>query len=254
MAAHLPISQVVQVERPGARGRVVIVCEHASNRFPLPYGTLGLTSAERCAHIAWDPGALGVARGLARRLDTVLVRACTSRLIYDLNRPPHAAGAMAETSEIYPIPGNRGITPDDRVGRTRAVYLPFHRRLQAEIATRLARGALDALITVHSFTPVYRGQRREVEFGVIHDADDGLARAIADRDCGLVTRLNEPYSASDGVAHTLAMHATPFGLPHAMLEIRNDLIADDQAQQAMADRLAPVIRSAIEEVAGCRAG
>ncbi|HRM75798.1 MAG TPA: PhzF family phenazine biosynthesis protein, partial [Paracoccus sp. (in: a-proteobacteria)] len=82
---------------------------------------------------------------------------------------------------------------------------------------------------------------------VIHDADDRLAHAIAARDCGLVTRLNEPYSAADGVAHMLARHATPLGLRHAMLELRNDLIATPQAQAAMAARLAPVIRAAITE-------
>ena len=117
------------------------------------------------------------------------------------------------------------------------------------MADRLAAGPPPVLITIHSFTPTYFGQTRDVEFGVIHDADDRLARAITVEDTGMVTRLNEPYSASDGVAHTLARHATPMGLAHAMLEIRNDLIATQQDAAAMASRLAQVLRSASRGVA-----
>ena len=240
------------LERPEAPGRVVLVCEHAANLFPARWGDLGLSAAQRAAHIAWDPGALGLARGLAARLEAPLLRAKLSRLIYDLNRPPQAEGAMPVRSEIHDIPGNAGLSAAARLARTEALYLPFHAQLRALIARRLALGLDPVLITVHSFTPVYFGAPRAVEFGVIHDADPRLARAIAQigaAESGLVTRLNEPYSAADGVAHTLALHATPMGLPHAMLEIRNDLIATPEAQAAMADRLAPVILAALERIA-----
>ncbi len=245
MTDHAPF---FRIEGRDAPGPVVLVCEHASNAFPAPWDDgLGLSADQREAHIAWDPGALGLARGLARQLDAALIHATASRLIYDLNRPPHAPGAMPERSEIHDIPGNAALPADERLARTQAHYIPFHAALADLLACRLARGSRPVLITVHSFTPVFHGQPREVEFGVIHDADDRLARAIAARDCGLLTRLNEPYSAADGVAHMLARHATPLGLPHAMLEIRNDLIATPQAQAAMAARLAPVIRAAITE-------
>lgn len=251
MVAHLPVAQVVRVERRRASGRVLIVCEHASNDFPPGWGDLGLSTDQRQTHIAWDPGALGLARALSRNLDAPLVRAGVTRLIYDLNRPPQAPGAMAAQSEFHLIPGNRDLPPAERLHRTRALYLPFHRRLSAEIAARLATGTLDALITVHSFTPVYAGRPRAVELGVIHDADDRFARRVlahAQALTGLDARLNEPYSAADGVAHTLALHATPMGLPHAMLEIRNDLIADAPAQRAMAARLAPALAAALSEL------
>ncbi|MBD3764064.1 MAG: N-formylglutamate amidohydrolase [Rhodobacterales bacterium] len=235
------------VENREATGRVVLVCEHASNAMPAPWGDLGLTADQRQAHIAWDPGALGLARGLALRLGAVLVHAPVSRLIYDCNRAPDSPGAMPERSENHDIPGNHGLEQSARAARTRAVYLPFHATLSAEIARRLALGLRPVLVTVHSFTPVYHGQPRAVEFGVIHDADAGLARAIAagGAAAGLVTRLNEPYSAADGVTHTLRLQALPYGLPNAMLELRNDLIADAPAQEAMADRLAPVIAQAV---------
>ncbi len=237
-----------EIENAEGGGEVVIVCEHASNDFSAVSNALGLTDAQRSAHIAWDPGALGVARALGRLLDAPLVCAAASRLIYDLNRPPHSAGAMPARSELHDIPGNSAITSHDRLARTEAHYIPFHGALFALLSRRMAQGIPTALITVHSFTPVYFGEQREVEFGVIHDADDRLARAIAGNMTNLVTRLNEPYSAADGVAHTLALHATPFGLPHAMLEIRNDLIATPEAQNDFATRLAPIISQSVKEV------
>jgi predicted N-formylglutamate amidohydrolase len=246
-----------RVEQTDAPSRIVLVCEHASNAFPPPWGTLGLDAAAQQAHIAWDPGALGVARGLAARLDACLVHAPVSRLIHDLNRAPDSAGAMPVRSENIDIPGNCGLAPAEAAARVAAVYAPFHAGLAAVIARRLVLGLRPVLVTVHSFTPVWHGAPRPVEFGVIHDdtrpEDDRFARAVlaaAWAMTGLRAELNAPYSAADEVTHLLRLHAVPYGLPHAMLEIRNDLIADDAAQAEMADRLAPVLTRAMAALRG----
>lgn len=238
------------IEDPEAPGKVIVVCEHASNAFAAPFGTLGLSSAQRQAHIAWDPGALGLARGLAAALRAPLVSAPLSRLIYDCNRPPDAVGAMAARSEVHDIPGNRTLSAGDRLLRVNAVYRPFHDALRGLILQRLTNGPAPVLVTVHSFTPIYHGKPRSVEFGVIHDADPALALALlqAGRSLPLVTRLNEPYCAADDVTHTLRLHATPYGLPNVMLEIRNDLIATASAEQVMAALLAPVLQQATDAV------
>lgn len=241
----------VALEGAALSGPFVLVCEHASNALPARWGDLGLTERQRIAHIAWDPGALGLARGLAARLEAPLVRATTSRLVYDLNRPPHSKGACPERSEIHDIPGNRGLSSEARLERTRALYLPFHAALRGLIAERLARGLPTVLVTIHSFTPIYFGKPRAVEFGIIHDADPALASAVLEEARAQTTldaRLNEPYSAADEVTHTLALQASPMGLLNVMLELRNDLIADEAAQEAMAARLAPVLRAALERL------
>ena len=64
----------------------------------------------------------------------------------------------------------------------------------------------------------------------------------------LLADLNEPYSAADDVTHTLRVMATPYGLPNAMLEVRNDLIATAAAQDAMAEILAPVLNMGLVEI------
>ena len=246
MRAFQPI-----IENEAATGRLVLVCEHASNAFPAPWGDLGLTPEQRNAHIAWDPGALEVAKGLMRRLDAVLIHAPATRLIYDLNRASDMKGAMPAKSEIHDIPGNAVISAQDRLARTEALYLPWANALHNLIARRIALGLRPVIVTIHSFTPVFHGRPRAVEFGVIHDADAALAVAINDA-ARILTRLNAqlnaPYSAADDVTHTLRVHATPYGLPNAMLEIRNDLIADSAAADAMAETLAPVINMGLTEI------
>lgn len=239
------------IERPEAMGRVILVCEHASHHIPDDWANLGLTADQRQAHIAWDPGALGLARGLSERLDATLIHAPVSRLVYDLNRAPDMAGAMPARSEIHDIPGNAAISAAERLARTQAVYLPWASGLHGLIASRIALGRRPVVITVHSFTPLYHGRPRTVEFGIIHDADAHLSVAILDaahRKTRLQAELNSPYSAADDVTHTLRVHATPYGLPNAMLEVRNDLIATPQAQAAMAETLAPVLNMGIEEI------
>ena len=234
-----------------AGGPIILVCDHAANHIPPAYAGLGLTADQRRAHIAWDIGALGLARALMHRLGATLVHAPVSRLVYDCNRAPDMPGAMPARSEVYDIPGNAMIAPAARLARTAAIYLPFHDTLHALIARRIAIGLRPVLITVHSFTPVYFGTPRPVEFGVIHDADPALAMAIlraARQQTRLHCDLNAPYSAKDDVTHTLRLHATPYGLPNAMLEIRNDLIASPEAEQAMADQLAPVLNMGLVEI------
>lgn len=239
------------IENATAKGRLILVCEHASNRVPARWAGLGLTSDQARAHIAWDPGALLVAKDLARRLDAVLIHAPVSRLVYDCNRAPDMKGAMPAKSEVHDIPGNLAISAEERLARTQAVYLPWVAGLHGLIARRIALGLAPVIVTIHSFTPVYFGHPRAVEFGVIHDADPSLAVALHDtarRTTSLRTDLNAPYSAADDVTHTLRLHATPYGLPNAMLEIRNDLIASGAACEAMAETLAPVINMGLVEI------
>lgn len=239
------------IENADASGRIVLVCEHASNLIPPRWGDLGLSPDQCRAHIAWDPGALGLARGLAHRLDAVLIHAPVSRLVYDCNRAPDMAGAMPSRSEVHDIPGNAAISAEERLARTQSVYLPFHNAAHGLIAERIARGQRPVIVTIHSFTPVYFGQSRSVEFGVIHDADPSYAKAIlaaAQATTNLRAELNAPYSAADDVTHSLRVLATPYGLPNAMLEIRNDLIGSPEAEEAMAEALAPVLNMGLVEI------
>jgi predicted N-formylglutamate amidohydrolase len=221
----------------GGRSPYVLICEHASNRLPKALGTLGLPESDLRRHIAWDIGAEPVARLLSQRIDAPLVLQRYSRLAYDCNRPPDAPDAMPEISETTRIPGNRNLSAADKLARIREIYRPFHAAIADLLDRRAAEGVGSVVVTVHSFTPVYKGMPRAVELGILHDRDTRLSAKLITSFPTVDARLNEPYGPDDGVLHTLNLHAAPRRLPHVMIEIRNDLISDERAQADWAERL-----------------
>jgi predicted N-formylglutamate amidohydrolase len=221
----------------GGRSPYVLISEHASNRLPKMLGTLGLPESDLERHIAWDIGAEKVARLLSRLMDAPLVLQRYSRLAYDCNRPPDSADAMPEISETTHIPGNLNLSPDDKLMRIHEIYRPFHAAIADLLDRRAAEGVRSMVVTIHSFTPVYKGKPRAVELGILHDRDTGLAGKLIMSFPTVDARLNEPYGPKDGVLHTLSLHAAPRGLAHAMIEIRNDLISDERGQGDWAERL-----------------
>lgn len=228
------------MENPEALSPVLLVCEHASRRLPENMGSLGLSADALESHIAWDPGALAVSQLLVKSLDAALIYQRFSRLVYDCNRPPEAEAAMPPVSEVFEIPGNANISAAERLVRTEALYIPFRDGLSDFITTRKANDRPPVLVTMHTFTPVYHGKQRDVEVGILHDEDHGLANAMlaaAEKSAPYVVRRNEPYGPADGVTHTLIEHGLKNGLLNVMIEIRNDLVRDEIGQKVMADYL-----------------
>ncbi len=221
---------------------VLLVCEHASNHVPARYNNLGLDQQVLQSHAAWDPGALAVAQNMAQILDARLVSSTVSRLVYDCNRPPESPDAMRAVSEVYTIPGNQNLDKLEKQRRVDQVYTPF-RQLLADTITDSP--AAPIIVTIHSFAPVYNGEKRQVELGILHDSDARLADAMLELPHDLNTQRNVPYAANDGVTHTLKLHAIPDGYLNVMIEIRNDLIATADDQKTMAQTLATQLERAI---------
>ena len=241
-------SEVAELINPAGQSPVLLVCEHASNHIPEEFGGLGLDGDARQSHVAWDPGAYEVALEMSRLMDAPLVVSNVSRLVYDCNRPPGAPDAMPARSELFDIPGNAGLDAAERARRVSAFYDPF-RRLVA--STLDATNAPQALVTVHSFTPIYMGKRRDTELGILHDTDSRMADEIlrlAPEICRMEARRNQPYGPQDGVTHTLKQHGLRRGIANVMLEIRNDLIRDDAQQNRAAERLTSLIQTALERM------
>ena len=236
---ELPAAEVVN---PGGRGDAVLICDHASATIPASLGDLGLSREDRFSHAVWDPGAEALSRLLSRTLDAPLVLSRVSRLVHDCNRSPERLDAAPDRVERIDVPGNRDLTADERARRTREVYDPFHAAIDAVLD---ARPDVPRMITVHSFTPVWNGAPRATEIGLLHDADPALARAmLAAAPSAFRTELNMPYSAADGVTHTLARHGTARGLPSVMIEVRNDLLADAAGVSAVAEALTAMLAQA----------
>ena len=243
---HNITEQWVKVLNNNSERPIVLVCEHASNFLPPNLNGLGLSEQQLKSHIAWDPGALGTAKLMAHNLDAALVASQVSRLMYDCNRPPHSSTAIPLTSEKQLIPGNSSLTPAAKEQRVEAYYKPF----EAALTQCIDRLVLPLVVTIHSFTPIYLGQTRDVEIGVLYDADQRFADAFM-RQAGEQPRFNiqrnQPYAPTDGVTHTLKHHALSRGLLNVMLEIRNDLISTPEQQKEMAEYLANLIDLSLAE-------
>jgi predicted N-formylglutamate amidohydrolase len=241
----------VLLERDGGSSPILLACDHAGRRMPRRLGTLGLPPAELDRHIAWDIGVLAVSQRLGAALDATLIGQVYSRLVIDCNRDPAVASSIPEISESTAIPGNRDLSPQDRLRRQAAIFRPYHERLAALLDARRQRGPATVLVSMHSFTPVFKGFVRPWHAGMLYNRDPRLGRILLEllvREGDLVVGDNEPYSVSDATDYTIPVHGERRGIPHVEIEIRQDLIADEPGQTAWAERLARLLPEALRRL------
>lgn len=229
----------------GDAGRpILLVCDHASSQFPRAVGDMGLDAAARRSHRAVDIGAGALAHRLGVMLGASAVLAGYSRLVVDCNRDLRDAQAFVEISDGIAIPGNRGLSDARKRVRAEWIYWPYHRAIDAQVTRLVARGNAPLVLAIHSFTPVFGGVPRPWEVGVLWDADDRTAALFMDglAGAGLIVGDNQPYSGHfRNLNDTLVRHAAAAGLPHACIEVRQDLIDRDSGLDAMAATLCSVV-------------
>jgi len=222
---------------------LILVCEHASRYIPAALNNLGLDDAAAQEHIAWDIGALQLAERLSEQLGATLLSANYSRLLIDLNRPRHAADSIPAQSEIYQVPGNRELDEVTREYRRQMLFKPFHARLQTLIDERIAQGQPVRVVGIHSFTPVYYGQPRTLEAGVLFGQAKAYAQRLLD---GLEVHPlkvagNQPYRIDPLGDMTVPVHGDARGLDSVLIEVRNDLLRSPEAVARWAGYLAPLL-------------
>jgi predicted N-formylglutamate amidohydrolase len=229
----------------------LLAVDHGGNLIPRALGRLGLTETDCRRHIAWDIGIAGLARLLADQLKANLIEQNYSRLVIDCNRPLDADASIATVSEDTAIPGNAHVSNGERKARAREIFEPYHAQIAAELDRRRGANLPTALISLHSFTPVFKGVSRPWHAGVLYNRDPRLARpllALLDADDDLLVGDNAPYLVSDATDYTIPVHGERRGLPHALVEIRQDLIEDESGQREWAVRLARLLPKAYESL------
>lgn len=242
LAADEP--QPVTVYNAAAASPFLLVADHAGKVIPRGLGRLGLAEAELGRHIAWDIGIAGLGRFMADALDAALIRQNYSRLVIDCNRPLDAASSIPAISESTDIPGNAGLTDADKAARANAIFHPYHDRIEAELERRRQSGRTTALISLHSFTPVFKGETRPWHAAVLYNRDSRFALrllALLNAEKEFTVGENVPYTVSDASDYTIPVHAERRGLHHVLIEIRQDLIADESGQRDWALRLARLL-------------
>ncbi|WP_323776208.1 N-formylglutamate amidohydrolase [Leisingera sp.] len=234
----------VELLNSASRHPVLLVCEHAGQQIPERLSGLGLSRTDLDRHIGWDIGAAAVTRKLAHAMGAPAVLQAYSRLVIDCNRPPEAPDAMPLISDGTPVPGNRGLTQQDRAARVSGIFAPY----QAAVTETRGQPERQLLISIHSFTARMAGEVRPWDIAFLYrgDADtpERLRHALLEQAPELSVGMNEPYQIDDESDWFVPRHGEASGLPHSLIEIRNDLIADDAGQS----RWAGLLRTAIESL------
>ena len=219
----------------GGAGPLVLTCEHASDRLPSRWAWPDADRRLHGTHWTVDLGAADLTRELATRLHAPAVLAGATRLLVDLNRPLRSPTLFRTDADGLPIMLNHQVDPDDRARRLR-YYHAYHDAVDQVLASLPGADVL----SLHSFTPVYEGQRRALELGVLFDEDEAWALEVhaALEARGWRVRLNEPYSGRGGLMFSPRDHALRAGARALELEVRQDLAVDPSFRAELVEVLA----------------
>ena len=232
---------------------LLLLCDHARNTVPPGYGNLGVPADQFERHIGYDIGARSVTLELARRLGAPACLSTFSRLLIDPNRGEDDPTLIMRLSDGAVVPGNAKVDAAERASRIEQFHKPYHDLIDRTLDDMLSKSAPPAIVSIHSFTPVWRGVPRPWHATVLWDCDPRAVEPMLDglrAQDGLVVGDNEPY---DGALKndTMYRHATRRGLAQVLLELRQDLIADEAGVHEWADRLEPILKD-IAQRPDCR--
>ncbi|MEM8627949.1 MAG: N-formylglutamate amidohydrolase [Pseudomonadota bacterium] len=243
------VAESFQVLAGRADAGIIIVCDHAENTFPPGYDTLGLPPDQLQRHIAYDIGAAAVTRNLAAFLQCPAILTRFSRLLIDPNRGRDDPTLIMRISDGAVIEGNRRLSKAEQALRVDRFYAPYHAAIDRTIDACSTAGRIPIILSIHSFTDVWRGRPRPWHCGVLWDQDHRLAtpllQALAS-DPELIVGNNEPYTGRmEG--DCMWQHGTMRGLAHGIIELRQDLITEPAGQVAWAERLGQILQQLLAD-------
>lgn len=224
--------------------RVLLTCEHASNRLPEPWVWPEADRRLVGTHWAVDLGVADVTRSLARALGAPAVLARFTRLLCDANREVGDPSMFRTVADGHPVALNADLTEAEKELRIARFHAPYH----AAADRMLARYPRAVVLSMHSFTPIYEGNApRPMELGVLFDREEEVSAAIAEALSrqGWVVALNEPYSGKDGLIYSATRHAHRHGRRALELEIRQDVATDASRHERLVASLVHALGHAL---------
>ncbi len=193
---------------------------------PAQLDGLGLSNEDLQDHIAYDPGVDEALVSWGDALGASSLRGVYSRLLSDLNRADNDPTVVPAISDRRVIPGNVGLDAEELAARIKQYHHPYHDALGGLVHDAVAKNGCCRLLSIHSFTPTWRGQQRDLEVGLLHARPPSFVDQCCDllRGAGYRAAINEPY---DGALPGDCMDRHGVGKhPHLLIEIRNDLLQD----------------------------
>ncbi|MEO1016647.1 MAG: N-formylglutamate amidohydrolase [Pseudomonadota bacterium] len=239
----------VELVREDGKAAMVVVCEHGGRAVPEPLRDRMPPASDMDRHIAWDVGAADIAHGISAKLDAPVAIQRYSRLVIDCNRRRHAMDLTPAVSDQSAIPFNAELNEAEIDARWHGIHQPFH----DTVANLFDQRDRVALVAIHSFTPQMRdGATRPMEVGLLVRQDPALAIALREeiltKDSALEVVFNAPYRVDDDSDYTIPVHGEARLLPHVLIEIRNDLIANAAGAEHWADLMADALAAAVSNV------
>jgi predicted N-formylglutamate amidohydrolase len=135
---------------------LLITCEHASNLIPKRYAPYFKGQHDLLAsHRGWDPGALPLAKALAKELKVPLVTGEVSRLLVELNRTLN-----------HPTLFSPFVPEEEKQDILDRYYFPYIE----QVKTAIEESKKPLLhLSIHTFTPIYEGRVRQADAGILYD-------------------------------------------------------------------------------------
>jgi predicted N-formylglutamate amidohydrolase len=209
-----------------AQDGLLIIADHASNHVPSSI-VLGLSVDQLQEHIAWDIGVAEVAKNLCEQFGFAGFLGGVSRLVVDCNRERDNPSVIPQSSDGTAIAGNI-LDSAQREARLRIYYDPYH----AALSQYLLDFRPKLILSLHSFTPNLRSdslQKRPWDIGVLYNNYETASHLmIAELEAhGLHVGDQQPYSGKLLNA-TMNTHAEANDIPYVGIEMRQDLVSDNE--------------------------
>lgn len=239
----MPYRHSFEALREGADRRLIVVGDHASNAVPVGYDSLGLPATSFTRHIAYDIGVQPLVSALSERLNAPALLAGFSRLLIDPNRGEDDPTLVMRLSDGEVIPANAAADEAEIARRLTSYHRPYHAAVDHALDRALGAGIAPMLVSIHSFTPVWKGKPRPWHCGILWSSDKesadfclGTLRGMKD----LTVGDNLPYSG-ELEGDSMDRHGAKRGISHVLIEIRQDLIGSEAGWRAWVERLSPML-------------
>ena len=226
--------------------KLVLTCEHAGNDIPEEYFSLFREAeGELNSHRGYDPGALDLFCDLKELADFDIFQT-ESRLFIELNRSLHHKQLFSEFTRALPKPSKNAILE--------AYYFPYRQEVEQQIYDRLMKGEQVIHLSVHSFTPVLDGEKRNADIGLLFDPSrseekefcSSFKNAILEQDPQLHIRFNYPYLGTADGFTTYLREKFPRNYCGIELEVNQNF----EISNKMDEKLKSVIFKALSKVLG----
>lgn len=203
---------------------IIVTCEHAGNNIPEYYRYLFPEGSDEtlASHRGWDPGAWDVATYVADRLNASLYGCHTSRLLIEVNRSLHHPELFSEYTT--------SLDKETKERLLQEVYRPY----REAVLERMKNSTSPVFhLSVHSFTPVWHGEVRAMDVGLLFDPERPWEASCCDFIRAYLMRtlpqvhvvFNEPYKGiDDGFTTSLRQSFSSGGYAGIEIELNQKLI------------------------------